>query len=290
MIDPFLMCDEFGPTVSKGLETDPDKFGVDWHPHVGMDICTYLREGTGRHADSMGNRGTFASPGFQWISVGSGIEHAEGGGTPRGQRMHGFQLWVNVPRAKKRDDPRYGTADPGSLPNVALGDGGGGGGAGNASARVRVLAGPVAGAVGPFKTAQPVQIADYELEPGARATHTVPPNMQTCLVYVYRGSLTVGGRALPEKSIALLDATDAEGARAAPMRAGAGGAGALVFAGARIGEPICWHGPFVLASRAALQRAFGEYQAGTLPSVRVPWDYRRAAARPTSGGGGAGHG
>ena len=62
MIDPFLMCDEFGPTVSKGLETDPDKFGVDWHPHVGMDICTYLREGTGRHADSLGNRGPSQVP------------------------------------------------------------------------------------------------------------------------------------------------------------------------------------------------------------------------------------
>lgn len=63
------MCDVFGPTPSKGIQTDPDKFDVAWHPHRGMDILTYITEGTGRHADSLGNRETFSSPGMQWISV-----------------------------------------------------------------------------------------------------------------------------------------------------------------------------------------------------------------------------
>ena len=67
--DPFLMCDVFGPTVSKGIETNPDKFPVGWHPHRGMDLLTYLTEGVGRHADSMGNRETFQSPGMQWTSA-----------------------------------------------------------------------------------------------------------------------------------------------------------------------------------------------------------------------------
>lgn len=67
--DPFLMCDAFGPTVSDGVIADPDKFHVQWHPHRGMDILTYLVEGVGRHADSLGNRGEYASPGMQWISV-----------------------------------------------------------------------------------------------------------------------------------------------------------------------------------------------------------------------------
>ena len=80
--DPFLMMDHFGPKLSKGKISDPDKFPVGWHPHRGMDIMTYLIEGVGRHADSLGNRGEFKSPGAQWISVGSGIEHAEGGGSP----------------------------------------------------------------------------------------------------------------------------------------------------------------------------------------------------------------
>jgi redox-sensitive bicupin YhaK (pirin superfamily) len=83
-IDPFLMLDHFGPKVSTGVETHPDSFPVDWHPHRGMDIMTYLVQGVGRHADSLGNRGSYATPGMQWISVGSGIEHAEGGGDPEG--------------------------------------------------------------------------------------------------------------------------------------------------------------------------------------------------------------
>ncbi len=73
-------------------ETDPDRFPVDWHPHRGMDICTYLKSGTGRHADSLGNRETFETPGLQWISVGSGIEHAEAGGGPEGATLLGFQV------------------------------------------------------------------------------------------------------------------------------------------------------------------------------------------------------
>ena len=113
--DPFLMCDYFS-MKSTGVETDPDKFPVRWHPHKGMDICSYMKDGIGRHADSMGNRETFATPGMQWISVGSGIEHAEGGATPAGELMNGFQIWINVPSKHKLDDPKYGTVEPSELP------------------------------------------------------------------------------------------------------------------------------------------------------------------------------
>jgi redox-sensitive bicupin YhaK (pirin superfamily) len=76
--DPFLMCDFFGP-ARMAKASNADDFPIGWHPHRGMDIATYMKTGVGRHADSMGNRGTFTTPGMQWISVGSGIEHAEGG-------------------------------------------------------------------------------------------------------------------------------------------------------------------------------------------------------------------
>ena len=89
--DPFLLCHHFGPAVSPGVATDPDSFPVAWHPHRGMDIATYLIEGVGRHGDSLGNREEYQTPGMQWISVGSGIEHAEGGGTPKvGRRLITF--------------------------------------------------------------------------------------------------------------------------------------------------------------------------------------------------------
>ena len=114
--DPFLMLDQFGPMVSAGIEQDPDSFPVAWHPHRGMDLLTYLTEGVGRHADSMGNREEFTAPGMQWISAGSGIEHAEGGGTPKGETMHGFQIWVNVPSELKMNDPKYGTEPTEKIP------------------------------------------------------------------------------------------------------------------------------------------------------------------------------
>ena len=96
--DPFLMLDHFGPAASKGLAATPDSFDVPWHPHRGQDILTYMVSGVGRHADSLGNRETFATPGAQWISVGSGIEHAEGGGTPAGVAQEGFQCVAGSPR------------------------------------------------------------------------------------------------------------------------------------------------------------------------------------------------
>merc|ERR1719277_1258451 len=123
--DPFLMCDEFGPMPSKrayGNDSD-EGFDVGWHPHHGMDILSYIVEGRGRHADSMGNRETWDSPGFQWLSVGSGIEHAEGGGTPIGQNTHGFQIWLRMPTANMEDDPRYGVVNPPEIPAVPLDDG-----------------------------------------------------------------------------------------------------------------------------------------------------------------------
>ena len=89
--DPFLMCDYFNAKETKGLlsDVDDDDFPVDWHPHRGFDICSYLRSGTGRHGDSLGNRETYETPGMQWMSTGSGVVHAEGGGNEKGQMVQG---------------------------------------------------------------------------------------------------------------------------------------------------------------------------------------------------------
>eukprot|EP00946_MAST-07B_sp_MAST-7B-sp1_P004865 g4865.t1 len=269
--DPFLMCDEFGPTVSKGAIQDPDEFPVGWHPHVGMDICTYMREGVGRHADSLGNRGNFSSPGFQWISVGSGIEHAEGGGTPAGETTHGFQLWVNVPRARKNDDPRYGTEDQSSMPQLQVAE----------NSKVTVIAGPLQGSNGPFMTAQPVQICDYEIGAGESCTHTVPGGMETVLVYVYKGNGSLAGTTVTEKQVAKLARGDTSCDGQFTLQAGdEGSMHVLLFSGKRLGEPIAWHGPFVMSSRRELQKAFEDYQMRRIPRVRAEWDYKRASAAP----------
>lgn len=266
--DPFLMCDHFGPKPSTGRVSDPDSFMVGWHPHRGMDICTYMKEGVGRHADSLGNRGEYATPGMQWISVGSGIEHAEGGGTPKGQNDCGFQIWINVPADRKMDDPRYGTVPPEDLPVLAA-----------EGLHARVLAGAVGGASGPFQTVQPLQMVDYALGPAASHTHVVPAELDNCLVYVYQGHGSVCGMPVPLQSIVRVDATDAS-ARTVTLAAGPEGMSAMLFAGKRLRQPIAWQGPFVMNSDAELRQAMSECRSGAFPPIRAPWDYKRLAAFP----------
>mmetsp|Transcript_110895 Transcript_110895/g.155664 ORF Transcript_110895/g.155664 Transcript_110895/m.155664 type:complete len:328 (-) Transcript_110895:194-1177(-) len=271
--DPFLMCDEFGPSVSSGVETHPDKFPVAWHPHMGMDIMTYMREGYGRHADSLGNRETFQGPGFQWISVGSGIEHAEGGGTPKGETQHGFQIWLNVPKKHKADDPEYGTVDERLLPVFELEEGAG---------QARLLAGPYHGQAGAFRTKQSVQMIDFEILPGSAVCHSVPEEMNTVLVYCYKGQCRVGaeGKVLPAQHVARLDANRTADRSLLLEASAKDGASCLLFAGKRINESIAWHGPFVATDKKELMLAFRAYQDGKFPPKRVPWDYRKASAKP----------
>lgn len=268
--DPFLMCDDFSFIADRSSTSSPDEFPIDWHPHRGMDLLSYMKKGGGRHGDSMGNRETFESPGIQWISAGSGIEHAEGGGTVvAGQERAGFQIWVNVPGTEKMKDPRYGTHPPSDIPPVVAAPG----------VTARVLAGPLFDRVGPFATAvKELQVIDYELAAGASVTHTLPAGYNTCIVYAYKGAGDCSGSTMGLKSVALLDA-DAD-AREVVLTAGAAGMEAMLFAGKRLNEPIAWRGPIVMNTQAQLQECFAELRRGTFPPVRAPYDYKRLAAFP----------
>jgi redox-sensitive bicupin YhaK (pirin superfamily) len=269
--DPFLMCDYF-LWESAGINTnDVDYFPINWHPHRGMDIMTYMKTGIGRHGDSMGNRETFASPGIQWISVGSGIVHAEGGATPAGEVETGFQIWVNVPASKKMSDPAYGTEDPSSLPQVDLAPG----------VQARLLAGPfVDGRIGKFKTHQPVQIVDFEVMSGSQLSYSIPEGMDTCMVYVYEGSGSIAGQAIFEHQIALLDASSTDKKRLFDLATGDSSLSAMLFAGKKLHEPIAWHGPVVMNTRQQLTDTFEEIRNGKFPPKRVLWDYTRMDAYP----------
>lgn len=255
--DPFLMCDEMGPSTSRG-KSDPGG----WHGHLGMDICTYKRFGDWRHADSLGNRAEFKAPGLQWMSVGSGVEHAEGSGAVKGEHSHGFQIWINVPAKHKLDTPGYGTEGPERMVNFELPGG-----------NMRLLAGEHAGQVGAFKTKQPIQMLDLELAPSSEFEHTLPLVLDNCLVFVYEGSCKMCGQELRHHDTARFDATDSS-RRKLTFVAGKEGVGMMIFAGKRINERIAWHGPFVMNTRAELRKAFGDYQIGKFPPVRCSWDYR----------------
>jgi len=273
--DPFLMCDEIGPMVSPGVMTDPDEFPVDWHPHRGMDLLTWMVEGHVRHADSMGNRENFPGPAMQWTSAGSGIEHAEAGGTPEGQVMHGFQIWINVPSARKMDDPRYGTHPTSEIPLHEPAPG----------VRVRVLAGPFQSglfkATGPFRTVVDVQVLDIVLQPGTGIEHVLPEQYDNCLIYAYgkKGIMsTISGSLVKPGQVARLDASGA--ARTITLQAGKEGLSVMLFAGKMLKQAIAWHGPFVMTTQEEIRQTITEYQRGTFLRKRAKWDYKRIAAAP----------
>lgn len=300
--DPMLMCDYFGPVESKGSAKSEDEFPVPWHPHTGMDICTYLKQGVGRHADSMGNRGTFKTPGMQWvslivsgicqqfgpltrtqlrkISVGNGIEHAEGGATPKGDMEEGFQLWFNTPSASKKLNPSYGTVEPGSLPVVQIN----GNDSDTVIGKATLLAGHYNDTIsGPFKTAQPIQVIDFEFSSSSTSsshTHSIPEDLDQCILFVYGGSGTINDIAVEKNHVLKLVASSP--ARSVLFSTTSTGdyLKVMLFAGKQIKEPIVWHGPFVGNTDADINKAIMDYRSGRFPPVRTPFDYKKWSEFP----------
>ena len=267
--DPFLMCDYFQFKSDREPNNDPDHFPVGWHPHRGMDILSYFRTGLGRHGDSLGNRETFETPGMQWMSVGSGVEHAEGGGTPKGQTTEGFQIWINVPAEHKMDPPVYGTEPPENIPQEEVAPG----------AKKRLLAGPMGNRIGAFKTKASVQMVDFDLNRDAEVTHAIPDGLDCCLLYVYSGKVTVNdSKEVPSQSVVVFDANSND-ARDFKLKA-TDESHAMLFAGKRLREPIAWHGPIVMNTQQEIMQTFKELRSGNFPPVRVPWNYRKISEKP----------
>eukprot|EP00529_Nitzschia_sp_RCC80_P031362 CAMPEP_0113465140 /NCGR_PEP_ID=MMETSP0014_2-20120614/13578_1 /TAXON_ID=2857 /ORGANISM="Nitzschia sp." /LENGTH=369 /DNA_ID=CAMNT_0000357273 /DNA_START=274 /DNA_END=1383 /DNA_ORIENTATION=+ /assembly_acc=CAM_ASM_000159 len=293
--DPFLMCDYFNAVERTGPATHPDDFPVNWHPHKGFDIASYLKKGTGRHGDSLGNRETYSTPGMQWMSTGSGVEHAEGGANDVGDLVQGFQIWINTPSSQKLKDPRYGTVPTTDLPLVSLVDDDEDGGTSVVSATARILAGQAVGAsagtttadvVGPFRTSQDVQMIDFELKPSTTIDFDIARDMDTAMLYVYDGTLVAttenGMEEVEQGGIILFDAdTDSNDRRGIKLTSGSArdndvvGAHAILFAGKKIKEPIAWHGPIVLNTQDEIRETLKQLRSGDFPPKRVPWNYKR---------------
>lgn len=284
--DPFLMCDYFDAVEKEGPVKNEDSFPVDWHPHAGFDIASYLLSGTGRHADSLGNRETYETPGMQWMSTGSGVEHAEGGATIKGELMEGFQIWINTPSERKFDDPRYGTVPTDKLPLVSLSDKLETEGLTTA----RVLAGEAFGVRGPFQTVQPVQMIDFHIGADTSVSFDIAHDLDTAMLYVYDGKIQSlrgssndsseeNDQAIESGRVVLFDA-DSPGRRGVHITTPKDrNTRAMLFAGKKLREPIAWHGPIVMNSKDQLMQIFRQIQSGEFPPKRVPWDYKRAASR-----------
>lgn len=245
-LDPFLMLDEFGSSDARDYIA-----GFPSHPHRGFETVTYMIEGHMLHEDHLGNRGNLRNGGVQWMTAGRGIIHSEMPQQEEGT-MRGFQLWLNLPAAEKMTEAGYRDIQPEDIPEITLPGG-----------RIKLIAGDlviagerVVGAVSNRST-QPVY-ADLHLDPGGRATLPVPAS-HNALLYLYEGSASVAGKALPLSAASVLDDGDE-----VTVNAGDTGARLLLIAGKPIGEPVVQHGPFVMNTREEIEQALRDYRDGTL--------------------------
>ncbi|WP_416985185.1 pirin family protein [Streptomyces sp. T028] len=255
-LDPFVHMDHLGE-----VEMAPgEPMGTPWHPHRGFETVTYLIDGAVEHQDSNGGGGRLSDGDTQWMTAGAGILHIEqppeqlvrSGGV-----LHGVQLWVNLPRAKKMSPPRYQDIRGKHTGLLTTPDGG---------ALIRVIAGDIAGHTGPGVTHTPITVAHLTLEPGAQVDLPWNPDYNA-LVYALAGHGTVGaeGRPLQEGRLAVFGEGDAlrltadrvQESRAPKLEL-------FVLGGLPIREPVVQYGPFVMNTAQEVQQAFEDYQAGRL--------------------------
>ncbi len=261
--DPFLMMDDF-----RGDTPADYSAGFPWHPHRGIETITYVLAGEVEHGDSLGNRGVLGPGSVQWMTAGRGILHQE---MPRGDalgRMHGFQLWANLPSSLKMTAPRYQDIVGRDIPEVTDDDG----------TKVRVICGDFWGVKGPVEgvAAEP-RYLDVSVPPGKRKTLKVETYRQV-FAYIFEGS----GRflnasepfgALREEIIAgeEIVVRDEVGNRSlvvfgsgdeVTVQAGEQGVRFLLVSGKPIREPVAWHGPIVMNTQAEIKQAMADLRSG----------------------------
>ena len=262
--DPFLLFDDF-----RNDRPDDYRAGFPWHPHRGIETITYVLAGTVEHGDSLGNKGRMGAGDVQWMTAGSGILHQE---MPKGDdrgRMHGFQLWANLPSSLKMTAPRYQDIPAIEIPEVVDDDG----------TRVRVICGEFWGKRGPVDgTAAQPRYLDISVPPGKRKTLPVGAGRHA-FAYVFDGSGTFTDASQPfgvltekaspsgdilvreqtgNRSLVLFDSGDD-----VTVQAGEQGIRFLLISGQPIEEPVAWYGPIVMNTNAELQQAVTELRNGT---------------------------
>jgi redox-sensitive bicupin YhaK (pirin superfamily) len=266
--DPFLLFDDF-------RNERPEDFlkGFPWHPHRGIETITYVLAGSVDHGDSLGNKGSLGAGDVQWMTAGSGIMHQE---MPKGDsngRMHGFQLWANLPSSLKMTAPRYQDVTSDAIPEAVDDDG----------TRVRVVCGDFWGKSGPVDgVAASPQYLDISVPPGLKK-HLPIETTRHAFAYVFAGSGSFRDASAPrgvqtevvgqgdatvrspvgDRSLVLFDRGDE-----IIVQAGDDGIRFLLVSGQPIDEPVAWYGPIVMNTDEQLQQAYNELRAGTFIKQR----------------------
>jgi redox-sensitive bicupin YhaK (pirin superfamily) len=256
LVDPFLLLDEMGP-----VDYAPGQaVGAPDHPHRGFETVTYVLEGEMEHEDSAGHKGALGPGDVQWMTAGAGVVHSEMPSrrmVERGGRVHGFQIWVNLPARDKMMPPRYQEIPAARIPAARTPDG---------LAHVRVIAGEALGASAVIETRTPIVYQDWTLDPGARVETGIAAD-HAAGVYVFGGSARVGADESPvnDGQFAVLGGGDT--VRLGCDAAAAGPARLLLLAGVPLREPVARYGPFVMNTEEEIYRAFEDYQQGRLGQI-----------------------
>ena len=261
--DPFLLFDDF-----RNDNANDYLAGFPWHPHRGIETITYVLAGNVAHGDSLGNRGSLGAGDVQWMTAGSGIMHQE---MPQGDaqgRMHGFQLWANLPASLKMTAPRYQDIAAADIPEAVDDDG----------TRVRVIVGDFWGKQGPVEgVAADPQYIDVSVPPGKRKRLKVETTRHA-FAYVFAGSGTFRDASDPRgvlteatdgsdtvrrdetgnRSLVLFDSGDE-----VVVQAGDEGIRFLLVSGRPLEEPVAWYGPIVMNTQEQLRQAISDLRAGT---------------------------
>lgn len=261
--DPFLLFDDF-------RNDDPAAYlaGFPWHPHRGIETITYVLAGSVAHGDSLGNRGSLGAGDVQWMTAGRGILHQE---MPKGDaegRMHGFQLWANLPANRKMTSPRYQDVQAKDIPLITEDDG----------TQVRVVCGEFGGRRGPVEgIAADPRYLDVWVPAGRRKVLPVEVS-RTAFAYVFEGGGSFrdasqpgatpaerlredgsfAGDTVMNRSLVRFDRGDE-----IVVRAGDEGMRFLLVSGEPLREPVAWAGPIVMNTRTELEQAYRELRDGT---------------------------
>ena len=261
--DPFLLLDDF-------RNENPADYiaGFPWHPHRGIETITYVLAGEVAHGDSLGNKGLMTAGDVQWMTAGSGILHQE---MPRGDehgRMHGFQLWANLPAALKMTDPRHQDIPSAAIPEVTEDDG----------TRARILCGEFWGRRGPVEgVAADPRYVDISVPPGKRKRIAIETT-RNAFAYVFAGAGTFRDASAPRAvltesaidpnaapvydasnhSLVLFDSGDE-----IVVQAGPEGIRFLLISGKPLQEPVAWHGPIVMNTQEEIRQAMAELHTGS---------------------------
>ena len=260
--DPFLLFDDF-----RNERPEEYRAGFPWHPHRGIETITYVLAGSVEHGDSLGNSGSLGAGDIQWMTAGRGILHQE---MPHGDqhgRMHGFQLWANLPASLKMSAPRYQDVQARDVPEVTDDDG----------TRVRVICGSFWGKTGPVEgVAADPRYLDVWVPPGTRRTLEVETTRHA-FAYVFEGSGTFRDASDPKAPLTE-GATDAEVRRDSTgnrslvlfdrgdevvVQAGEQGIRFLLVSGKPLDEPVAWYGPIVMNTKEQIAQAIAELRNGT---------------------------